>query len=70
MLIPIKTFYCGGLPEKKDLIEAKQLCIEENCTVELRWMPNILVGWYYLFIKADSDIEKMWEDQVPKVYGW
>lgn len=70
MLIPIKTYYAGALPEKQDLIDAKQMCVDENCVVELRWYPNYYAGWYYLYIMKDSNVDEMYENQVPKVYGW
>lgn len=70
MLIPIKLFTVeGSIPAKEDLVEAKQICIEEDCEVELRWIPNILTGWYYLHIDKDTDIDYAYEYQVPKVYG-
>lgn len=70
MLIPIKIFTVKtSTPALHDLEEAKQICINEDCAVELRWMPHILIGWYHLYITAEDDIYKMYEEQVPKVYG-
>jgi hypothetical protein len=69
MLIPIKTYYASRLPAKQDFIDAKQMCIDENCVVELRWHPNAYAGWYHIYIMKDSDIDSMYERQVPKVYG-
>jgi hypothetical protein len=70
MLIPIKIFTVKtSTPALHDLEEAKQICIKEDCAVELRWMPHILTGWYHLYITAEDDIYKMYEEQVPKVYG-
>jgi hypothetical protein len=70
MLIPIKIFTVKtNVPALSDLEEAKQICINEDCTVELRWMPHIMTGWYHLYITAEDDIYKMYEEQVPKVYG-
>lgn len=70
MLIPIKVFTVeDSIPTKADLGEAQQICIEENCKVELRWIPNIFAGWYHLYIDKDTDIEYAYEHQVPKVYG-
>jgi hypothetical protein len=71
MLIPIKIFTVPTrrIPSLSDLEEAKQLCITEDCTVELRWCPNIYAGWYHLYITAEDDVYKMYETQVPKCYG-
>lgn len=70
MLIPIKAFTIdGSIPTKADLAEAQQICIKENCTVELRWVPNVFAGWYHLYIDKDTDLEYVYEHQVPKVYG-
>ena len=70
MLIPIKIFtVTTNVPTLGDLEEAKQICINENCAVELRWMPDILTGWYYLYITDEDNIYKMYEEQVPKIYG-
>jgi hypothetical protein len=70
MLIPIKIFTVkASIPALSDLEKAKQICINEDCAVELRWMPHIMAGWYYLYITAEDDIYKMYEEQVPKVYG-
>ena len=70
MLIPIKIFTIKtSTPVLHDLEEAKQICINENCAVELRWMPHILIGWYHLYITAEDDIYKMYDEQVPMVFG-
>jgi hypothetical protein len=70
MLIPIKIFTVDrGIPSKDDLIEAKQICIEEGCSAELRWLPNTWAGWYHLYIDKNTDIDYAYEHQVPKVYG-
>ena len=70
MLIPIKVFAVeDGIPTKADLGETQQICIEENCKVELRWIPSIFTGWYHLYIDKATDIEYAYEHQVPKVYG-
>ena len=70
MLIPIKIFTVKtSVPALSDLERAKQICINEDCMVELRWMPNIMTGWYYLYITAEDNIYKMYEEQVPKVCG-
>jgi hypothetical protein len=70
MLTPIKIFTVKtSVPALSDLEEAKQNCIKESCAVELRWMPRILTGWYYLYITAEDNIYKMYEEQVPKIYG-
>lgn len=71
MLIPIKIFTikARSIPTLIDLEEAKQICINEDCAVELYWMPHSLADWYHLFITAEDDIYKMYEELVPKVYG-
>jgi hypothetical protein len=70
MLVPIKTFTVNTkIPSRDDLAEAKQLCIDEGCMVDLRWCPNVFAGWYHLYINADDDIDSMYQHQVPKTYG-
>lgn len=70
MLIPIKVFTVnGGIPSIDDLGEARQTCIEEECVIDLRWLPNAWAGWYHLYIDKDTDIEYAYEHQIPKVYG-
>ena len=69
MLIPIKYFTVNTrIPELSDLEKAKRICIEENCEVEIWWIPSTYVGWYHLHITAKDDIYKMYDEQVPKVY--
>lgn len=69
MLTPIKIFTVKtSTPALQDLEAAKQICIREDCMVELRWMPDIMTGWYHLYITAEDDIYKMYEEQVPKIY--
>ena len=69
MIIPIKSYYAEGVPSKEDLEACKNICIKENCLVELHWLPNNWAGWYHLFIEKDTDIEYTYAHQVPKVYG-
>lgn len=70
MLIPIKVFTVdSGIPSIDDLGEARQICIEEACAIDLRWLPNSFAGWYHLYIDKDTDIEYAYEHQIPKVYG-
>ena len=70
MLIPIKIFTVKtSIPTLSDLEEARQICIDEDCEIDLKWCPDILIGWYHLHITANDDIYKMYEHQVPKVYG-
>ena len=70
MLIPIKIFTIKtNIPVLSDLEEAKQICLNESCAVELRWLPNIMTGWYHLYIAAEDDVYEMYETQIPKIYG-
>ncbi len=70
MLIPIKYFTVNTrIPALSDLEEAQRICFEESCEVEIWWLPNAYAGWYHLHITAKDDIYKMYEYQVPKVYG-
>ena len=68
MLKPIKTFYVGAYPDFADWEEAVRIAKEESCVVELRWMPNIMCGWYYDYVFEDSDPIKL-DEKTPKVYG-
>ena len=68
MLKPIKTFYVKGYPELVDWEEAVRMAKEESCVVELRWMPNIMCGWYHDYVFEDSDPIKL-DEKTPKVYG-
>jgi len=68
-LIQIKNYYVEGIPSKEDLEQAKQICIEENCVIELSWCPSVYAGWHSVFIKQDSDIDYLYERKVPRVYG-
>lgn len=69
MIIPIKHYYAGGMPSKEDLQECKEICIKEDCMIELLWYPDVFAGYYRIYIKKDTDIEYAYEHQVPKVYG-
>lgn len=69
MLKPIKTFYSEINPTYSVFEEAKQIAIDEDCVVEVRWLPNILCGWYHEYVFSDSDTVAL-TDKVPKVYGW
>jgi hypothetical protein len=68
-LLLIKNYYVPDIPTKEDLEEAKQICIKENCAIELRWCPNIWAGWYHIYIYNNSNIDEVYDTQVPKVYG-
>ena len=68
MLKPIKTFYSEINPTYSVFKEAKQIAIDEDCVVELRWLPHIMTGWYHEYVFKDSDIVKL-AAQVPTVYG-
>lgn len=70
MLIPIKHFTVDGrIPTRADLEEAKQICIKEDCEIDLHWLPNSYAGWYHVYIEKDSDLDYIEQYQVPKVYG-
>lgn len=69
MIIPMKHFYAGSMPSKKDLETCKAICIKENCIVDLHWYPHVFAGYYHIYIEKDTDIEYAYEHQVPKVYG-
>jgi hypothetical protein len=68
MLKPIKTFYSEINPTYSVFEEAKQIAIDEDCVVEVRWLPNILCGWYHEYVFSDSDTAVLAE-KVPKVCG-
>ena len=71
MLKTIKVYTVNtGVPSLADLEEAKEICVDEDCAVELRWMPNIVAGWYHLYIDSTSNVYEIYDKQVPKVYGW
>lgn len=69
MLKPIKTFYVKGIPNLIDWEEAVNIAKEESCVVELRWMPNIMAGYYHEYVFEDSDPVKI-DEKTPKIYGW
>ncbi len=58
MLKPIKTFYVHGSPTPTEFEEARDTAKQENCVVELRWMPDILTGWWHDYIFEDSNLEE------------
>ena len=68
MLKPIKTFYVKGIPNLIDWEEAVNITKEESCVVELRWMPNIMTGYYHEYVFEDSDPVKI-DEKTPKIYG-
>jgi hypothetical protein len=67
-LLLLKNYYVPDIPTKEDLEEAKQICIKENCIIELRWCPNIYAGWYHEYVFEDSDPAEL-DAKTPKVYG-
>ena len=69
MLKPIKTFYSETSPTYSVFEEAKQIAIDDDCVVEIRWLPNIIAGWYHEYVFSYSDIAEL-ANKVPKVYGW
>lgn len=68
MLKPIKTFYVVGAPNYREYVEARDIAQNENCVVELRWYPDILVGWYHEYVFEDSDPAEL-DAKTPRVYG-
>ncbi len=69
MLKPIKIFYVDSVPSLEDWYEAVNIAKEESCVVELRWMPNIMTGYYHEYVFEDSDPVKI-DEKTPKIYGW
>ena len=69
MLKPIKIFYVDSVPSLEDWEEAVNIAKEESCVVELRWMPNIMTGYYHEYVFEDSDPVKI-DEKTPKIYGW
>lgn len=69
MLKPIKTFYSEINPTYEIFEEAKQIAIDEDCVVEVRWLPNIMCGWYHEYVSDKSDPTEL-AAKVPQVYGW
>ncbi len=68
MLKPIKTFYSEINPTYSVFEEARQIAIDEDCVVEVRWLPHIMTGWYHEYVSAESDITVL-ANKVPQVYG-
>jgi hypothetical protein len=58
MLKPIKTFYIQGSPTATNFEEARDIAKQESCVVELRWVPDILTGWWHDYIFEDSNLEE------------
>lgn len=69
MLKPIKTFYSEINPTYSVFEEAKQIAVNEDCVVEVRWLPNIICGWYHEYVFSNSDTAEL-AAKVPQVYGW
>ena len=67
-LVHIKKYYVDDIPDKETLEEAKQICINENCVIDLKWCPHVRAGWYHVYIDKDSNVDEIFEQQVPKVY--
>jgi hypothetical protein len=68
MLKPIKTFYSKSNPTYATFEEAKQIAINEDCVVEVRWYPNMMAGWYHEYVFDNSDAVAL-TAKVPEVYG-
>ena len=69
MLKPIKTFYSEINPTYYVFEEARQIAIDEDCIVEVRWLPNRMCGWYHEYVFDKSDPAEL-AVKVPQVYGW
>jgi hypothetical protein len=69
MLVLIKNYFIDHIPTKEDLTEAKQLCINEDCVIDLKWCPSVFAGWHHVYIDKNSNIDNVYETQIPKVYA-
>lgn len=69
MLKPIKTFYSEINPTYEIFEEAKQIAIDEDCVVEVRWLPNTVCGWYHEYVFDKSNPAEL-AAKVPQVYWW
>ena len=56
------------IPTVADWTEAVNIAKENNCVVELKWMPNILTGWYHDYVFGYEDPVEL-DAKIPKVYG-
>ena len=69
MLVLLKQYIVDGtIPTMQDLEAAKQICIDDCCIVELRWCPNAYAGWYQVLVQPTSDLEEIYNTQLPRVY--
>ena len=68
MLKPIKTFYSEINPTYSVFEEAKQIAIDEDCVVEVRWYPNCYAGWYHEYVFMESSPADL-DAKTPRVYG-
>lgn len=68
MLKQIKTFYIEGIPSYEDYCEARDIASNEDCVVEVRWLPNIWAGWYHEYVFANSNPADL-AAKTPRVYG-
>ena len=69
MLRPIKTFYIDrGIPTYDDWKQAVEIAQENECVVEVRWLPNFYAGWYHDYVFEDSDPAEL-DAKTPRVYG-
>ena len=68
MLKPIKTFYSSTIPTLEVFEEVRQIAIQEDCVIELRYCPHILSGWYYEYVFSDSDPAEL-AQRVPDTFG-
>ncbi len=68
MLVRLKHYILDNNPTKEDLETAKQICIEDSCVVELQWCPSVYAGWYKIFVQPNSDIDEIYNEQIPRIY--
>lgn len=76
MLKQIKTFcvinrdgYKNSIPQLSDWEEAVRIAKDEACIVEVRWLPNIMSGYYHEYVFDNSNPAEL-DEKTPKVYGW
>jgi hypothetical protein len=68
MLKQIKTFYAGRRPQLSDWEEAAKIAQEEDCVVDVYWLPSKWAGWYHEYVFDNSDPIEL-DKKIPTVYG-
>ena len=69
MLKPIKQFYvCTHTPAYSDFEEAVQIAKDEDCVVDVWWLPSTWAGWYHEYVFEHSDPGAIME-KLPRSYG-